>query len=236
MQNCKKCIKFSYIASLFIFSVIGCKKETKDTVVLSPRTSFEQSIFYKVIMTIPSPADSARGYFVDSIKVKKPVLRSDPDFFTNIANLSANIIPSFPGFSFGYDDNNNSFPYFAFTSYAFPNVPREFALNTPYEHITIPGSANDYPIFLGAHTGNSGMNYFVNNVYPPDAGFPTSKTYTKIIFTDRSKIVVSTVDTVLLASGKISGYAEKYWGTVNPSKYLQRWDFMVEFTDLQINK
>ncbi len=90
--------------------------------------------------------------------VNKKSFRTDADFFSNIPHVSAYMTPEYLGFSFGYDDDNNSLPYFAFTKDAFPNVPREFELNKTYEHITIPGSQNDAPIFLGTHTGNDGMN------------------------------------------------------------------------------
>lgn len=191
-----------------------------------------QSVIYKTVATIPSPADSVRG-LRDSISVFGNKGKNDFDFFWNIHNVVAYGYKS-GGFSFAYADPDKEFPYFTFTVYAFPNVPYDFQLNKLYENITLPGALN--PTFLGTHTGNDGMTYFVNNVYPSDAEPPSSKTYTSVIFTKKIKIPLppNFIDTAIFGSGHILGYRIDYYNHTDTTKYRNRWDFTVDFTDLRM--
>jgi len=201
--------------------------------------SLNQSVIYKTVATVPSPADSAKGLFRDSVSIFRSIRKTDPDFLTNIPNVNANIWSRHTGFSFGYDDDSKSLPYFSFTSDAFPDVPREFQLNKIYEHTSIPGSINQHPLFLGSHNGFDGMTYFINNVFPPDADYPPlSKTYTKVTFTRKMKIPYpqNPWDSALLASGHIAGYCITYYNKTDTAKYVHRWDFTVDFTDLKIDE
>src|SRR4051794_32511967 len=171
----------------FIISTLGliaCKKNSIDMSSNSTNTdTLHQSIVYKTVATVPSPADTAEGLLRDSLSVFRTIDKNDPDFFSNISNVSSNVVAGY-GFSLGYHDHGKSFPYFTFTADAFPGVPRDFLLNHNYDRNTSPSDGvYERPMFLGSHTGYEGMTYFVNNVYPPDAGFPSSKTYTNVIFT-----------------------------------------------------
>ena len=218
--------------------IIACKK---DHSVPSENTSIDslhQSVIYKTVAIVPSPADTANGTLNDSLSVYRNVGKNDPDFFTNIPNVSSNIVTGY-GFSFGYDDPNKSLPYFTFTAYAFPGVPHEFLLNYTYEHNSSPSDGvYQRPMFLGTHTGYGGMTYFVNNSYPPDADFISSKTYSKVIFTKKLKIPnpLLATDTLLFGSGHISGYCIDYYKSTDTAKYKHRWDFTVDFSDLKIDK
>ncbi len=227
------------IVILFIVCFASCKKNTED---VQNRTvdidNINQSIVYKTVATIPSPADSANNVLRDSISISRSLTKNDPNFLTNILNVNSNLIPNYNGFSFGYDDPNKSLPYFSFTAYAFPNVPREFVTNLGYESKSIRGSTYQRPLFLGTHDGFTGMTYFINNIYPPDAGFPTSQTFTKVTFTDKMKVYIPSIsrDTFLFASGKIIGYCIDYFHLTDTTKYVHRWDFSVDFTNLRIDK
>jgi hypothetical protein len=228
---------FSVITCLCL---VSCKKDSGDTPSENINTdTLYQSIFYKTIATVPSPADTAEGLLSDSLRVSRSVTKSNPDFFTNIPNVSSNEVAGY-GFSIGYDDPSKSLPYFAFTAYAFPGVPRDFSLNQAYEHYTSPSDALAYqrPMFLGTHTGTEGMTYFVDNIYPPDAEFPSSKTYSRVIFTKKLKIPIppNYYDTAYYGSGHISGYCIDYYKPSDTAKYRHRWDFTVDFTDLKIDK
>lgn len=220
------------LGCLFLFA---CKKTNDITSDLSDPDSLNQSVFYKTVATIPSPNDSAKGLLRDSVSASRIITKADPNFRSNILNVSSNLETNFPGFSLGYFDPNKSLPYFSFTAFAFPDVPREFALNKIYEHTSIRGSTYQKPLFLGSHNGFDAMTYFVNNVYPADAGYPTSRTYTSITFTKKIKILVRT-DTILFGSGHIAGYCIDYYHLTDTTKYVHRWDFTVDFTDLNINR
>jgi hypothetical protein len=231
--------KLHFILLLLMYC-LGCKKSTVEQ--LSPQTLeldiLQQSITYRTIAVIPSPADSANNLLQDSISVSRIIRKNEPDFLTNIPNVNSNLSSNINGFSFGYDDPNNSLPYFTFTTYAFPNVPREFELNHAYEHKSIRGTVYQRPLFLGSHDGFNGMTYFVNNVYPPDAGDPTSQTFTKVTFTEKTKVYMPSIarDTFLFASGKILGYCIDYFNPNDTTKYVHRWDFSVDFNNLRIDK
>ncbi len=219
---------------LFISCITACSKN-KITEVLPPTNNIDvlnQSIIYKTFATIPSPADSARGVFKDSIKVSRTVSINSEEFFKNIQFVTAT--RSFAGFSLVYNDPSKSLPYFFFTAQCFPDVPGYFQLKKAYTYISPAGNLK--PLFLGASNGLDGMNYFVNNVYPPDADFPLlSKTYTSVTFTNRIKIPLPSIrDSAIYASGHISGYVIDYYSKTDTSKYLHRWDFTVDFTDLRL--
>ncbi len=224
------------ILAVFISSLYACKKNSDNpTSDISNPDYLDQSVVYKTIATIPSPADSADGLLKDSITVSRRKNKNDADFLTNISYVNSNISKGFNGFSFGYDDPNNSLPYFLFTANAFPDVPREFQLSKNYEHTSI--RATPKPLFLGSHDGFNAMTYFVNNVYPPDAGDPSSRTYTSVSFSKKLKILRNpdSIDTVLFGSGHISGYCIDYYHLTDTTKYVHRWDFTVDFTNLLID-
>lgn len=215
---------------------IRCKKNNEKTPNGSNTDSLQQSIIYKTIATIPSPADSANGLLRDSMSVFRRKYKNEPDFISNIPNVSSNISKNFPGFSFGYDDPNKSLAYFEFAAPAFPDVPRQFLLNTAYKHTSIRGTPNERPMFLGCSDGFNGMSYFVNNVYPPDAGMSSSTTYSSVTFNKLIKIPMPySVDSAYFGSGHITGYCIDYFGLTDTTKYVQRWDFIVDFTDLLID-
>ncbi|MET0637764.1 MAG: hypothetical protein ABWZ25_17170 [Chitinophagaceae bacterium] len=223
---------FFLVTLILVFA--SCKKNPESSSGnLSSRTTFEPTIAYRVFMTKASPADSARGFLKDSIIVSRSFSKRDPEYYSNVQHASANIHRGYPGFSMGYDDDDKSFPYFSFTSQAFPGVPREFELNKPYSYPETGNVGGGF--FLGTHTGADGMNYFINNEFPPDAGSPRSETHTSIIFLSKDKIL-NRFDTILLASGRITGYSVLSWGKTDPDKYLQRWDFSVDFKDLKIDE
>jgi hypothetical protein len=217
---------------------ISCKKNNEDTPNGSNTDSLQQSIIYKTIATIPSPADSANGLLRDSMSVFRMKYKKEPDFISNIPNVFSNINKNFPGFSFGYDGPNNSITYFEFSAPAFPDVPRQFLLNTAYNHKSIRGTPYERPMYLGSSNGIDGMSYFVNNVYPPDAGMSSSTTYSSVTFNKLIKIPMPySVDSAYFGSGRISGYCIDYFGLTetDTTKYVQRWDFTVDFTDLLID-
>jgi hypothetical protein len=205
----------------------SCKKSPE--YVNSIPDFLDQSVVYKTIATIPSPADSAKGLLKDSVGIFRKTLKGTPEFLTNFPGVAAYIYPNY-GFSFGYDDSNNSLPYFAFTADAFPGIPLQFQLNKVYEHTFERGESK--PVFLGCHNGFDGMTYFVDNIYPPDAGGFSSKTYISVTFTERREIT-SSAGPLLFGSGRISGYCIDY-AHPDPTKYMHRWDFTVDFKNLLI--
>ena len=220
----------------FVWSIVACKRNYDNNPIGSNTDSLNQSIIYKTIATIPSPADTANGLLKDSIGVFRRKYKNDLDFLTNIPNVFSNIGKNFNGFSFGYDDPNNSLAYFDFSAYAFPDVPRQFLLNSAYEHTSVRGSPYQKPLFLGSYNGFDGMTYFLSNVYPPDAGAPSSTTYTSVTFNKLIKIPLPySIDSAYFGSGHIAGYCIDYYGLTDTTKYVQRWDFTVDFTDLRID-
>lgn len=213
---------------LAFFCFNACKKSNDS----NPSDTFATerpgglSVVYKTQAIIASPTDSLHLLFRDSM-----VTNGYTGFVhANISNIAN-------GFSFGYADPSKSLPFFGFAVPAFPNVPRHFTLNKAYENVLEPGNLYQYAAFLGTPDGFTGMTYFVNNVYPPDAGSPSSKTYTSVIFTKRIKVPVNNnTDTLIFASGHIEGYKINYFHLTDTSKYVQRWNFTVDFTNLGIAK
>ena len=223
-------------ALLCALCFIACKKYTNfgRGDVTTPEF-LDQSVSYRTFATKASPADSARGKFKDSIMISRRVNKGDLNFLSNMPNVRANIIGS-KGFSFGFEDRTKPSPYFLFTANAFPNVPIDIELNKKYENITPRVDLS--PIYLGSGDGTHGMNYFVDNVYPPDAGSITSKTYTSIVFNKYLKVplIPYYYDTAYIVSGHINGYSIKYYHETDTTKYVQRWDFTIEFSDLRFLK
>jgi hypothetical protein len=218
----------SLFLSLFLFN-IGCKKTTPVTPSDVDSINLHQSIVYRTVATIPSPADSSKGRFKDSVIVNFSRTIHSPDYLKNFPNVNATIIDGY-GFGFNYLDGS-IYHYFAFSAYAFPKVPRDFEINKIYEATTSPGQLN--PVFLGSHTGREGMTYFVDNIYPADAGNPSSKVYTKIVFSKR-KVYQTVNGPLLTCDGLITGYCIQNYGTTDIFKYVHRWDFSVSFTGLHI--
>jgi hypothetical protein len=228
-----------FLFLVFSYSLITCKKaaETPAALDIINPDFLDQSVKYQTIATKPSPADSAYGRLQCNTSVSRRTKKSDPDFGLNITGVGAFIINNYNGFSFGYSGVGNTYPYFTFGSMAFPDVPRNFQLNKKYESVTVASRTQPRPIFLGSCDGRNGMTYFVNNVYPPDAGLPANKTYTSIIFTKRTRIFMPErySDTLLFGSGYITGYCINYYHNTDTTKYVNRWDFKVDFTDLRID-
>lgn len=228
-----------YISCVILtYCLLSCKKGSDD--VPSEATTIDelnQSVVYKTVATVPSPADSAKGSFKNSVSVFRKIKKDDPNFLTNIPHVSSSIIGTY-GLNFSYNDPNKSLAYFMFTADAFPNVRRQFELNKTYEHTTIAENLMQKPLFLGSENGFNGMNYFVDNVLPPDADYPPiSRTYSTVTFTKKIKIPLRPFgDTALFASGHIAGYCIEYYKKTDTAKYRHRWDFTVDFTDLKIDR
>jgi len=221
---------------IFLFwNIVSCKKNNDNNPNVSNVDSLNQSVVYKTIATIPSPADSARGSFRDSLSVFRIKYKNETDFISNIPNLHAYIDKNFNGFGLGFGDTNNSLAYFGFSTSNFPDVPRQYLLNYAYKHVSTRGAPDAIPMYLGSSNGVDGMHYFVNNVYPPDAGSFSSATYSSVTFNKLIKIPISNrLDSAYFSSGHITGYRIDYYGLPDTTKYVQRWDFTVDFTDLLI--
>ena len=216
-----------------IVCLLACKKNSTNI----PETINElsQSLVYKTVATVPSPADSAKGRFNDSLAVSRKTSLNKPEDFNNINYVSSATTVS--GFSLSYIDPNKSLPYFIVTNGALASVPREFELNKLYEQYVQTNGFS--PVLLGASNGFDAMNYFVGNNLPPDADYPPmSKTYTKVVFNKKFKLPILPfrTDTALFASGQLVGYRIDYWKKSDTLKYRHRWDFTIDFTDLRIEK
>lgn len=217
---------------LTVICFFACKKNNYDPPAYI--NTLNQSVSYKTIATIPSPSDSANGTLRDSLFVSRTINRGEIDFLTNITGVSSNLANNYPGFSFGYENPNLDIPHFIFAVGAFPDVSQQFEVNRLYEHHSVRGTQYDRPFFLGSSNGYTGMTYFVNNEYPPDAGARSSRTYTSIKFSKKFEIPRAS-DILLFASGSISGYCIDYYYPSDTTRYVQRWDFTVDFTDLKID-
>jgi hypothetical protein len=168
---------------LFLITFISCKKGDDNNNIDDYSGNLPQAVFYRFIATKPSLADSALGRFRDSVVINFTRKIDSPDYLINydFNRLNANLNDRFPGFSFGYQINSSQFPCFTFTKNAFPDVPYNFELNKAYELSVVNSQTSS--IFLGTHNGDGGMNYFVNNVYPPDGTSPKFDFYVKVTFT-----------------------------------------------------
>src|SRR5262249_43125114 len=117
MKNSSKVICIVCLACL-----VACKKSNDGTPTLyhEPPFTLNQSIVYKMVATVASPADSAAGRLRDSVSAYRNVEKTDPTYYSNIPNVYANIMTNFTGFGLIYQDPNKPFPYFDFNNYAFP--------------------------------------------------------------------------------------------------------------------
>jgi len=225
-----KTLSYYLIAVVCLFS-IACKKSTSGS-----QDEIHRSLYYKVVATIPSPADIARGIFEDSLSLSSVSTNStsDPTFLTNFPGVSANITGDF-GFGIGYDNVNLPYPHFSLNNVAFKNVPINFELNKVYESTTPPTFYP--PTFLGRHDGSDGWNYFVDNVYPNDTEQVSFESYTQIKFTKREEYQLKAMtDPIVVIDGELSGYNISRYSTTNPDKYVHRLDFTVKFTGLILNQ
>lgn len=222
-----KPLSFAAIASFVAFAFCGKKQEN-----VLKYVDAKSSLHYKIVATIPSPADSARGIFSDSIVLDSTASVYSHIPFFNFPNVGATIYESPYGFSIGYINGNLPFAHFIFPGSAFSTVPRYFEVNTPYETHTSPGTP--VPFFLGRSNGLDGWNHFVNNEYPPDSDPVQTETYTKIIFTKKMEYDTDYYDSTIVADGVISGYTIDRYSIANPDKYVHRLDFTLTFKALPI--
>jgi hypothetical protein len=196
----------------------------------------ERSIFYKVVATIPSPADSARAVFADSILLTSTsTSREDPTYLTNFPGVSASLTPAGSYFMMEYKDSSKPFPYFFFSNAVFQSVPENPELNRVYAFAY--GPTLHPPIVLGTHDGSRDWNYFVNNVYPGDAlEKSVDSNYTKIHFTrlDRYNSPGSHAS-VWVADGEFSGHKILRYSD-DPEKYVHRLDFTVKFRGMIVDR
>jgi hypothetical protein len=221
----------NYLIAVVCLLSVACKKSTD-----GPPDEIHRSLYYKVVATIPSPADEARGIFTDSLSLSSVSVNStsDPTFLTNFPGVGANITGEY-GFGIGYSNDNLPTSHFLLNNAAFQTVPLDFELNKVYESTKPPSL---YPaIFLGRHDGSDGWNYFVDNVYPGDAEPVSYESFTQIKFTGRKEYQINAMsDPIVVVDGELSGYSISRYSTTNPDKYVHRLDFIVRFTGLVLNE
>ena len=217
---------------IFLSMVSACKKSS----ISKPPDQIERSIFYKVVATLPSPADSARAVFADSILLTSvSTNNNDPTYLTNFPGISAQMAPSGSYFSIKYKDDSKPFPYFSFSNSVFQNIPENPELKKVYEFAY--GPTLYPPIVLSTHDGSRDWNYFINDVYPGDALKKSlDSNYTKIYFTrlDRYDKPGSN-EPIWVADGELSGYKVLRYSN-DPEKYVHRLDFTVKFTGVIVDR
>lgn len=218
---------FLAITAIALFASCSKKQEKKLQYVEA-----KGSLHYKVVATIPSPADSARGIFADSMFLDSTATVYSHVPFFNFPTVGATIFEAPYGFSIASINGNLPSPHFMFPGSAFPNVPRYFEVNKAYESYTAPGSP--VPFFLGRSDGSDGWNHFVNNEPPPDSDPVRSETYTRIIFTKMTLYDTDYYDSTIVADGVISGYSIDRYSIADPNRYVHRLDFTINFKNLPI--
>lgn len=220
----------SVLAFAGIVILFACGKKNLDKQL--QYVEAKSRLTYKIVATVPSPADSARGIFSDSIILDSTGMAySYVPFLGNFPGVYASINVEPYGFKLGYDNDNLPFPHFSFSS-GFPTVPRYFEVNKAYESHTYP--EDQVPIFLGRNSGMDGWNHFVNNEYPQDAEVLGSETYTKILFTKKTEYNTGYYDSTIVADGIITGYQVNRFSRTQPDKYVHRLDFTITFEGLAI--
>jgi hypothetical protein len=190
-------------------------------------TQVHETIVIKVFATQPSPWDSAHGPFADSISLdgEVPVGGEFPGIETEVFNAGIGV----GGIGIAYAPNVNPPAVFSLAYSAFPMIYSDFLLNHTYTDTTTAVAFVTTMV-----NGNGPGRYFTSTVPADGSSAPTTTTYySQANFTRKfTSTQLGNYDTTYFASGVISGHELLSFGTSDPNKYVQRWDFTVTFNNL----
>lgn len=214
----------------FLFS---CKKSSgPNEPHFSDSSHILQSVIYKVNVTTPSPWDLAHNPQSDSVVVNYNRLVGPPDYCRNFPGVGFSILSTGSGFGFSYllDPFNSSSATFIISFLAIPSVNSDFVLNKPYEN-TLQSPYLNTSIFLTMKNGTAGIPLYFTDSIPSDAiqdHNPDVTTYCKIIFTNKYSVYLINSKLTLI-DGVVSGYQLCRYGLTDPNKYVQQWDYTINF-------
>jgi hypothetical protein len=222
-----------FIAIALCCVLHSCKK-SNDPVnnTYKDSTHIDAVLIYKVKATQPSPYDSAHQLYSDSLGINLDRAIGPPDFAANISGVEMNIFSSPEnGIEFVYKPA--TFPFFSLDADAIPTVNTGFAINKTYEKT----STNDYPtepLLISMSGGSSMGNYFTSFPAADAKTKPSVTSYCKVIFTNKYTVTYNNASSTMV-DGIVSGYQIMSYGASDANKYVQRWDFEIDFKGLNYN-
>ncbi len=195
-------------------------------------TSIEAVLIYKVKATQPSPYDSAHQLYSDSIGIHLTRTIGPPDFAANISGVEMDIFSS-PGYGIEFEYNPATFPFFSLDADAIPTVNTGFVINKIYEKTSTDNFPTE-PLLLSMTGGSSMGNYFTSFPAADAKAYPSVTSYCKVIFTNKFTVNYNNASSTMV-DGVVSGYQIMSYGATDPNKYVQRWDFEIDFKGLSYN-
>lgn len=219
--------QFSLHSRLFILTVAltvsSCKKNGAPQPDYDDSTIVNETMTIKVIATQPSPWDSAHGPFSDSLTLNQEVPVGGQLTGVNTSTFKAG--PWVGGFALSYSG------VFLSSYDALPMIYGDFLVNHIYNDTTTKVA------FVISWVNGNGPGRYFNGPVPADGtAVPTATYYTQAYFTKKfTSTQLGNYDTTYFASGQISGHEILSYGTTNPNKYVQRWDFVITFNNLTYN-
>lgn len=216
---------FTLLTALLICS---CEKNNASQLPnYNDSTEIREAVTFKIIVTHPSPWDSANGPLTDSFSMNEVVTMGG-----DLPGINMSIFPP-PGSGIGFSYSSNNQLSLILDYNAIPVVNTEFLLNHVYSDTNTQNFPSQ-PVFLSMPGGNGVGRYFKDTIPPDGSSQPlATTTYSQITFTNNfSSNQLGNSDLVYFADGVISGYEILSYGTLDPNKYVQRWDFEITFKSL----
>ena len=204
-------------------------------------TQISQSVTIRITATKPSPSDSVNTPLADSVFFNQEVAIGKRGTGISLAIGAVNQPDNYtyPGFEFScYYDGEYPLghPLIIIDQNAVPSVTPAFQTGTTYSNTSLTQYLLS-PVFETMEGVNSGGvgKYFTGSV-PTDASDTalSDTTYCQVVFSNKFTARMG-ADTFRYASGVITGYQSLSYGKFSATKYVQRWDFSIDFTNYPYN-
>jgi hypothetical protein len=135
------------------------------------------------------------------------------------------------GFGLSYAPNLDPPAVFSIGYAALPMIYSDFLVNHTYSDTT-----TNLAFVTTMLNGNGPGRYFKDTVPADGTTMPTATYFSQAYFTTKfTSTQLGNYDTTYFATGVISGHEILTFGTTDPNKYVQRWDFVVTFNNLTVN-
>lgn len=218
------------LSLITVVTLCSCKKNGVSQPNYDDSAQVHETITIKVIATQPSPWDSAHGPFADSLSLDAEVLVGGELPGVETGLFKAGIGTG--GIGIAYAPNVNPPAVFSLAYSAFPMIYSDFLTNHTYNDTTTAVAFTTTMV-----NGNGPGRYFTGTIPADGSSAPTATTYySQADFTNKfTSTQLGNYDTTYFASGVISGHEILSFGTSDPNRYIQRWDFIITFNNLTLN-
>jgi hypothetical protein len=219
---------------ILVYGFFSCKKLETAGPYYNDSTQIYQSVNYKVTATQASPWDSAHNWLGCNLSTTFTRSVGAPDYLVNAPGVNMEIDNSGNGVSFTYTAGGGA--TFMIGLGDLPGITTDFSINTPYAY-THDYNSDLGPIYLGLGNESAEVAYFKDvTLVPSDATFSASVITQSlhVVFSNKYSITRGNV-VYHLADGQLTGYMIRRYGITDPAKYVQRWDFELDFKGVGYN-